>query len=179
MNISKEEFTMQKIITFTDDCMNFNATYLSYQTKDRYFRSIGKPYFIYKVNLMCNGPYQYQKITPELADVKAKDLYNCEYHVYDTFNDYGDIFYLNSTNISNDSQEIYNFFHNEKSIRIDPNLINLIDPHRDDEVTIIQVPDGIDWKIYSYIGDDGYMEERVQTPHYTFDENGDMEDDGL
>ena len=71
------------------------------------------------------------------------------------------------------------FFHNEKSIRIDPNLINLINPYRDSSVTIIQVPDGIDWKIYSYIGDDGYIEERVQTPHYTFDENGDMEDDGL
>lgn len=172
---------MQKIIIFSDNCMSFNATYLSYQTKDRYFKSIGKPYFIYEVNGYDDQPYQFKKITSELADAKANDPFNYGYQVYDTFNDYGEIFVGNEIvrKVSNDSSAIYNFFHNEKSIRIDPNLINLIDPHRDGEVTIIQVPDGIDWKIYSYIGDDGYMEERVQTPHYTFDENGDMEDNGM
>ena len=172
---------MQKIIVFSDNCLSFSATYLSYQTKDIYFKSIGKPYFIYGVDEYGNWPYSFKRITPELADAKANDPFNYGYHVYDTFNDYGETFVGDEVahNISNDSRGIYNFFHNEKSIRIDPNLINLVNPYRDSSVTIIQVPDGIDWKIYSYIGDDGYTEERVQTPHYTFNENGDVEDDGM
>ena len=167
---------MQKIIIYLDNYFDFNSNYLSYQTRAKYFKAIGKPYFIYHVNGMVT-PYPYQKITPEVADASLIDpFYNTR--IYDTFTDYGDRFVHNlESYISKDSKQVRQFLH-ERNVRIDPKLINLIDPNIDHCATIIQVPDGMDWKVYRCYESDEII-EMVQSPHYTFDENGGMEDDGM